>query len=677
MITLVDALYRNNQEHPEKAALMFRDQQVTYGQLLEQATLLGGYLQQTHGIQPGDRVMLTGASRPEYVIALLAVQLISGTTVPVDRNPLKTTLDYIAKLTDAKLYLSTNKKVPEGLPYQRYVDALDEAKALGQRAVSPTDDPDRIAELLFTTGTTGRPKGATHTLRCISANMRNTYTGIGMRSDDILLLPLPLNHSFGMRVLRAMLWAGGTIVLQNGFGFGRETELNIDQFHCTAMACVPASMDLMLQQMGDARAQEVFGKLRYIEFGAGSLSTQRKEFLSKLLPNTELFNVWGSSETGGCLFLHVNRQLDHVAAVGRPLEGIQVRLLDQETGAVLEGTGPDVVGRLALQGEMQMVGYWGLPEQTAQALQDGWLVTNDLVWRDEDGFVYMLGRADDIINVGGEKASPIEIENTASLCPGIRECACIGVKDVGGVLGEVPALYLVAESADFDTANVTKFLTPKLESYKLPKKFIFVNALPRNAMGKLDRKELRKMWADSGDMKLTNPTFETILNRHSIRHFTDQPIPRRLLETVVSAGYHAPSSKNMQTWRFTVLTKQPEIQGLKELIAATAQEKGTFFFGYNNPQAVILVSNDLRNPSSIQDASCATENILLAATSFGLGATWINALRPLCDEPAIRAKLNEYGIPETHNVWSTIVMGWPAKEPKVLVKNPNVVHFVD
>lgn len=185
------------------------------------------------------------------------------------------------------------------------------------------------------------------------------------------------------------------------------------------------------------------------------------------------------------------------------------------------------------------------------------------------------------------------------------------------------------------------------------------------------------MWADSGDMKLTNPTFETILNRHSIRHFTDQPIPRRLLETVVSAGYHAPSSKNMQTWRFTVLTKQPEIQGLKELIATTAQEKGTFFFGYNNPQAVILVSNDLRNPSSIQDASCATENILLAATSFGLGATWINALRPLCDEPAIRAKLNEYGIPETHNVWSTVVMGWPAKEPKVLVKNPNVVHFVD
>ena len=103
--------------------------------------------------------MLTGASRPEYVIALLAVQLMGGVTVPVDRNPLKTTLAYIAQLTDAKLYLSTNKKVPEGLPYVRYVDALEAANALGQKASPPPEDPDRIAELLFTTGTTGRPKG--------------------------------------------------------------------------------------------------------------------------------------------------------------------------------------------------------------------------------------------------------------------------------------------------------------------------------------------------------------------------------------------------------------------------------------------------------------------------------------------------------------------------------------
>lgn len=675
MITLVDVLRRHGTEQPDKPALHFREETVTYGQLLEKATLLGGYLQ-SQGIGVGDRVMLTGASRPDYIIALLAVQMIGGVTVPVDRNPLVTTLDYIAGLTGAKLYLSTTKKAPEGLPFQRYGDAMAAAEALGQNAVPAEPEPDRMAELLFTTGTTGRPKGATHTLRCISANMHNTYTGIGMRADDILLLPLPLNHSFGMRVLRSMLLAGGTIVLQNGFGFARETELNIEKFHCTAMACVPASMDLMLQQMGD-RAQDIFGKLRYIEFGAGSLSVQRKESLSKLLPHTELFNVWGSSETGGCLFLHVNRQLDKVSAVGRPLEGIQVRLLDQETGAPMDGVGPDVVGRLALRGEMQMVGYLGQPEQTARALQDGWLVTNDLVWRDEDGFVYMLGRADDIINVGGEKASPIEIENTASLCPGVRECACIGVKDTDGVLGEVPALYLVPESADFDTSAVTKFLTPKLESYKLPKKFVLVDALPRNAMGKLDRKELRKLWADSGELRLTNPVTQAILARQSIRDFTEEPIPRRMLEALVKLGYSAPTGHNLQSWRFTVLTSQQEIQALKALAQTAAQRNKRICYGFNNPQAVILVSNDRRNDDGIQDASCAAENIMLGATSFGLGSVWINALMTLCDEADVRAKLDEYGIPKTHNVWATIALGWPAKAVKSPVRKTNVVRFID
>lgn len=319
MITLVDVLNRHAAEQPEKIAVHFRDQSLTYAQLRRQAALLGGYLQSL-GVTVGDRIMLTGASRPEYLIGLLAVQMVGGITVPVDRNPKPATLSYIHQLTGAKYYLSTLKKAPEGIAILPYGDTIAAAVEHNQEAQVPETDPDRLAELLFTTGTTGRPKGASHTLRCISANMHNTFTGIGMRKEDVLLLPLPLNHSFGMRVLRACLLAGGTIVLQNGFGFARETELNIEQFHCNALACVPSSMDLMLSQMED-RAARIFGQLRYIEFGAGSLSVQRKRYLSELLPHTELFNTWGSSETGGCLFLHVNRHLDKVVRRGPPPGG--------------------------------------------------------------------------------------------------------------------------------------------------------------------------------------------------------------------------------------------------------------------------------------------------------------------------------------------------------------------
>ena len=167
MITLVDVLNRHAAEQPEKIAVHFRDQSLTYAQLRRQAALLGGYLQSL-GVTVGDRIMLTGASRPEYLIGLLAVQMVGGITVPVDRNPKPATLSYIHQLTGAKYYLSTLKKAPEGIAILPYGDTIAAAVEHNQEAQVPETDPDRLAELLFTTGTTGRPKGCLlYTSRCV------------------------------------------------------------------------------------------------------------------------------------------------------------------------------------------------------------------------------------------------------------------------------------------------------------------------------------------------------------------------------------------------------------------------------------------------------------------------------------------------------------------------------
>ena len=149
---------------------------------------------------------------------------------------------------------------------------------------------------------------------------------------------------------------------------------------------------------------------------------------------SELHNTWGSTESGGAVFLNVSRHQDKIGSIGKPLEHIAIKVLDAENHE-MENTDASNAGRMALKGDMQMAGYWDMSEQTADAIQDGWLVTNDLVYLDDDGYVYMLGRADDIINVGGEKVSPVEVENVASEYDGIKECACIGVKDTEGVLG--------------------------------------------------------------------------------------------------------------------------------------------------------------------------------------------------------------------------------------------------
>jgi long-chain acyl-CoA synthetase len=332
---------------------------------------------------------------------------------------------------------------------------------------------------------------------------------------------------------------------------------------------------------------------------------------------------------------------------------------------------------MIMKGDMQMRGYYNLPEITAETIVDGYLYTGDLAYKTDDGFIYMLGRADDIINVGGEKVSPIEVENVASLYEDIRECACIGGADPDGIFGQMPILYVVPEKADFDEKKANEFLAKQLEQYKLPKKYVIVDELPRNAMKKIDRKKLKKMWESGESTVERNQVVSAIYGRRSVRNFTDKHIPREILEQIVDCGRQAPSGHNMQTWHFAVITNQYGIQDLKELIEPVAKRRGVYFYGFNNPDALILVSNDVRNQDGIQDSSCAAQNIMLAAHSYGIGSVWINALMRLCDEPEIRPVLTSYGIPENHNVWAMIALGYPANQPNALAKKDNVVSWVE
>ena len=181
---------------------------------------------------------------------------------------------------------------------------------------------------------------------------------------------------------------------------------------------------------------------------------------------------------------------------------------------------------------------------------------------------------------------------------------------------------------------------------------------------------------ESRDQELMNETVRTILSRRSVRDFTDKPVPRALLDVILQAGIYAPSGYNIQTWRFTVMQGQDQIQELKEAMGRVAREKRVYFYGFNNPVVVVLVSNDRRNADGIQDSSCAAQNIMLAAHSFGVSSVWINALMTICDEPEIRALLRGYGIPDTHIVWASIAMGWPAQPGKLLAKKQDVIKYL-
>lgn len=673
--TIVDAVLEHAAAHPDKNAILFKKQAVSYGALASMLKIGALILRDEYGIKAGDRVILSGLSKPEYIVTYLAIQFLGAVSVPADKSALEESLTSMSKYIKPALFISDKavddpdvRKISMHGFYQSILD-YDGSKDI--EYVRP--DKQEISEILFTTGTTGAPKGAMLSLNAVQHISMNTINGTGRTEDDIELIPLPLNHSFGMRVLRALLYLGGTIVLQNGFMFPKETRVNIERFGCTGIAIVAASIEMLYRSLGD-QFVEVFGQLKRIEIGASSLSASMKKRILTILPDVVLLDVWGSSETGGAIFLNATEHPEHLSSIGKPIKGVEVRLIDSEGNDTVADS-PERCGRMILRGEMQMSGYFGMEELTGETLVGGYLYTNDMAYRTDDGFIYMMGRADDIINVGGEKVSPVEVENTAALYENVRECACISGSDKEGIFEQVPVLFIVSDSYGFDEHDMVHFLSSKLEQYKIPKYFVEIPELPRNRMMKIDRKELKRRWESSLEPIQSNAVITAIHGRRSVRDFTDKPVPHEILESLADCAVMAPTGHNRQTWRFTVIESKEKIQELKALITQVAARKKTMFYGFNEPQALIMVSNDRRNDDGIQDSACAAENIMLAAYSYGLGSSWMNALMTLCDEPEIRGFLDSLDIPENHIVWSTVMLGYPANQPVQPARKKDVIKW--
>lgn len=678
--TLINRILNLSKDQSDKMAVAFKREQLTYKELMNKIRLIGNSLVEMK-VKKGDRVLFTTLSKPETIAVYLGIQYCGAVAVFVDKNATTENIEFVYRDTDAVLLLTDKPMKDVGKDvkihslkkiYNCEMSGITEDESISYEM----PDKDDIAELLFTTGTTGKPKGVILTYKAVYHILKNTIDGIGIQEDERLLLPLPLNHSFALRVLRAILYQGASVILQNGFTFAKEIENNQQIYQCTALAVVPASIETIAKQMQGQFAQ-VMGRFRYIEAGAGSLTVEQRKRLVRLLPDTTIYNTWGSSESGGALFINVTKNAsdpNKVCSIGKPIQGIQLRVLDEQGNEIQSDR--EHPGRMSLKGDMQMAGYWNRSELTRETLKDGWLLTGDMVYTDEDGYVYMLGRADDIINVGGEKVSPVEVENIACEYPHINECACVGVPDPEGILGFVPVLFVVVKDSLYSQEDMHTYLASRMERYKLPVYYMQVPELPRNRMKKFDRKVLKKIWESRGKESLMNPVMQAILTRRSIRKFKDIQIPREVLDMILQAGYYAPSGHNMQTWRFTVIEDKEKIARLKDATVQTAKEHKVYCYGFENPACIILISNDMRNQDGCQDASCAAENIFIAAQSYGIGSVWLNPLRTLRNEEPIKSILDEFGIPERHIVWCMAALGYPLGEGKLLAKKKDVVVYV-
>jgi len=281
---------------------------------------------------------------------------------------------------------------------------------------------------------------------------------------------------------------GSTVCLMDGVVFIGVLWKMLDKYHATAMAIAPAALSVIFN-LSEDRIGEYRDQMDYIQIGSAPLVEADKEHILRLMPDVRLYNFYGSSEAGCSCILNFNSSDNKPGCIGKPTVNSWVRFNDEDGNIVKEPT-IENPALLSWGGPIVMEGYYRDPETTQENMDDGYVKTKDLAYLDEEGRVILVGRADDIINFGGSKISPAEVEDCAMGYDGIVECAYTSRPDP--ITGETP-IMLVVKKDNYDEKELSQFLAQRLEGYKLPKNIYEVESLPRTFKGTLLRKEVKKI----------------------------------------------------------------------------------------------------------------------------------------------------------------------------------------
>lgn len=472
-------IYNHSLSSPDKTALIQGETEVSYAQLWQHImTAAQRYLER--GLQPGDRVVLSASKDIRFVYAYFGAHLAGLITVPIDQETNLTRLNRIVDCAQPRLMVG--KLVHHG---DYTVEPFDEV--CGDDA--GTDKPlwpeeDTIADLMFTTGTTGLPKGVALSYANEAAAAENINSFIGNTADDVELMALPISHSFGLGRLRCVLSKGATLVMLGSFASMKKFYGELERCQVTGFGMVPASWAYIHKMSGDKIGQYA-KQLRYIEIGSAYMPAEEKHRLMNLLPNTHICMHYGLTEASRSCFISFHDDEQHLDSVGKPSPNTDIKVFDEKGQEVADGTN----GEICVKGKHVCSDYWGMPkEEFHNDFFGDYFRTGDFGHKTSDGYIYLVSRIKEIINVGGKKVSPIEVEEALNEYPGIEESACVGVHD--DVLGEVVKAYYVADT-DIDVAKVHKFLFGKIEAYKIPAQYERISEIPKTQNGKIQRLKLK------------------------------------------------------------------------------------------------------------------------------------------------------------------------------------------
>ncbi|MGH3392974.1 MAG: acyl-CoA synthetase [Actinomadura sp.] len=489
---------------PEVTALVAGERRLTFAELDERTNRLARALVDRLGVRRGDRVAVLLLNSIEFMETLFACAKLGAIFVPINFRLAPPEIGYVLADSGADVFVVhgplaaagraartepgarvRHTLVVEGDPDTVEHGYEDIVAAGSPQAVDFDVDPRDIAMIMYTSGTTGRPKGAmlTHANTIANARNQSAASGRGLREGDVTITAAPMFHIGGLGVhTLPLVYVGGTSVLVSKFD-PAETLALMARERVTVEFLVPAMWAALMRVPGfdshDLSALELA-----ISGGAPTPLTVLDFFQSRGVPFQEGF---GMTETApGATMLDAAHVKEKNGSIGRPLFAVEARIVDEDDRDVPAGT----VGELVLRGENIFAGYWMLPEATAEAFRGGWFHTGDLGRSDDEGFITLVDRKKDMIITGGENVYPVEVEQVLYRCPGVREVAVAGVPDERW--GETVIAVVAAEDgADLTADGVIAYARDRLAHFKCPTRVEFVAELPRNATGKVLKTELR------------------------------------------------------------------------------------------------------------------------------------------------------------------------------------------
>lgn len=500
------------ERHPDRLALVFGYRRWTYAEWMDRIERMAHALR-TLGVRPGDRVAMFLWSSEFSVTSYFACQLLGAVAVPINHrlsareaafilsDSGARVLIYGKAMTDAARKIENTVRsvhsfincandadlVPHGHEhFESLVEAGHDTGFLNHYAKGPD-----LSALVYTSGTTGRPKGVMHTHDMDTAIAMNCVMEYGLKARDVALHIAPLYHVGGMQAyfIPHMLVGGANVVIGR-YDVGK-TLLAIQGERITTMFAVPTQIQDLVHH--PELAAHDTSTLRLITTGGAAItSTAMAQVIDRLCAN--IYNGYGMTEASLTLMLHPEDALSRLGSCGKPTLITEARIIRHAEGETeirpTDTVARGEIGQLIVRGPQVMEGYYNHPFETARKLKAGWIYTGDLFDQDADGYYYFRGRADDMIVSGGENIYPREVEDVIASCPGVRDVAVIGVPDEKW--GQVVTACVIRSDAALDEDAVRAHCASgdRLAGFKKPRRVVFLDALPMNPSGKVLRKQL-------------------------------------------------------------------------------------------------------------------------------------------------------------------------------------------